>query len=235
MMKYAVITGATQGIGRAVAERLLKEGFSVAVCARGVDALREQEQQWRQQYPEALLICQRADMGNPDDVNAFATQILERFPRVDILVNNAGIFLPGALATEPEGNLEMLMSVNVFGAYRLTRQLLPRMKEQGSGHIFNICSVASLRAYPNGGAYSITKYALLGFSENLRLELMPWSIRVTAICPGAVWTASWEGSGAPEGRMMQAADVADVLWTAYALSPNANVDRIVLHPLGGDI
>ncbi len=79
------------------------------------------------------------------------------------------------------------------------------MKKNNSGHIFNMCSIASLRAYPNGGSYSISKYALLGFSENLREELKPYSIKVTAICPGATYTPSWEGSdGVEPARIMEA-------------------------------
>ncbi len=234
-MKYAVITGATQGIGKATAARLLREGFSVAVCARGQKDLDELQKDWSETYPDQQVICLRADMGVPEDVQAFADKILSTFPQVDILVNNAGVFTPGTLADEPEGNLEMLMGVNLFGSYRLTRLLLPHMKERQSGHIFNICSVASLQAYPNGGAYSITKYALLGFSDNLRLELTPNHIRVTAVCPGATYTHSWIESGVAAARMMEAEDVASVIWNAYSLSENANIDRIVMRPVTGDL
>jgi short-subunit dehydrogenase len=109
------------------------------------------------------------------------------------------------------------------------------MKSRGQGHIFNMCSVASLKAYPNGGSYSISKYALLGFSENLREELKPFSIKVTSVCPGATYTPSWEGSGVEPGRIMEAADIAAMIWGAYSLSPQANVDTIVLRPVKGDI
>lgn len=234
-MKYAVITGATQGIGKAVAVHLLSEGFSVAICARGQEELNDLQNAWSAAYPEQQIICHRADMGEPEDVRIFADRVLSTFPQVDILVNNAGIFTPGTLADEPEGNLEMLMNVNLFGSYRLTRLLLPHMKERQSGHIFNICSVASLQAYPNGGAYSITKYALLGFSDNLRLELAPDRIRVTAVCPGATYTHSWIESGVAASRMMEAEDVASVIWNAYSLSENANIDRIVMRPVTGDL
>ena len=93
----------------------------------------------------------------------------------------------------------------------------------------------SLRAYPNGGAYSITKYALLGFSDNLREELKETNIRVTAISPGATYSRSWSGSGVPEGRIMKVSDVADMLWSAYSLSAMANVEHIVMRPQKGDL
>jgi short-subunit dehydrogenase len=98
-----------------------------------------------------------------------------------------------------------------------------------------MCSVASLKSYLNGGAYSITKYALLGFSENLRAELMPFNIKVTAICPGATNSRSWAGSGIPAERIMEPGDVANMLWAAYTLSAQADVETIVMRPLKGDL
>jgi len=109
------------------------------------------------------------------------------------------------------------------------------MKSRQRGHIFNMCSIASLRAYPNGGSYSISKYALMGFSENLREELKTHGIKVTAICPGATYTPSWHGSDVAPERIMEAADIAAMLWGAYNLSAQANVETIVMRPLKGDI
>src|SRR6185312_5050858 len=127
------------------------------------------------------------------------------------------------------------MSVNLYSAYHLTRQLLPIIKEKKTGHIFNMCSVASLKAYPNGGSYGISKYALLGFSNNLREELIPFNIKVTALCPGATYSRSWEGSGVHPDRMMEGKDIADTLWASYTLSAQANVELIVIRPLKGDL
>src|SRR5690606_29865142 len=148
----------------------------------------------------------------------------------DVLVNNAGSFIAGSVHNEPEGALETLMQVNLYSAYHLTRRLLPARMERKSGHIFNICSLASLPAYPNGGAYSITKFALAGFSRNLREEMKPYGIKVTAVYPGAAYTDSWAGSGIDPKRMMEAKDVADMVYTAAYLSPQACVEEIVLRP-----
>lgn len=234
-MPYAIVTGATQGIGKAVAEKLLEQGFSLAVCARSHTDLHKVENEWKEKHPAVEIIAHRADLLIKQDVIAFARQVLERFPSIDILVNNAGLYFPGQLATEPEGHMETLMNVNFYSAYHLTRLVLPAMKAKRSGHIFNICSVASLKAYPNGGAYSITKYALLGFSDNLRHELMPDNIKVTAISPGATHSRSWEGARIPDGRIMEAADVANMVWSAYHLSQAANVEHIVMRPQQGDM
>lgn len=233
--KVAIVTGATHGIGRATTERFLTEGFSIAVCARNADELERLADEWRRNYPAATVVAERADFAKKEDVLSFASRVRQAFPRIDVLVNNAGIFHPGDLADEPDGHLEELMAVNVFSAYYLTRALLPNMKERKSGHIFNLCSVASLKAYPGGGSYSITKYALLGFSDNLREELKPHGIRVTAVCPGATWSRSWSGSGVDENRTMAAEDVADVIWAAHALSPRADLETIVMRPQLGDL
>ena len=109
------------------------------------------------------------------------------------------------------------------------------MLKAAKGHIFNICSIASLQAYPNGGSYSISKYALLGFSANLRLELKDKGIKVTAVCPGATYTNSWKGSGVSEERIMEADDIAKMIYAATQLSPQAVVEDIVLRPQLGDL
>lgn len=233
--KTAVITGGSQGIGRAVSEKFLQQGWQVAICARTDASLQEVLTTWKKEFPNATILAMPVDLSKADEVAHFATAILKQFTTVDVLVNNAGLFFPGTLAEEPEGHLEQLMAVNVYSAYHLTRQLLPQMKAHQIGHIFNMCSVASLRAYDNGGAYSITKYALLGFSDNLRKELMPFQIKVTAVMPGATWSRSWAASGVEKERMMLPEDIAALIWNATQLSANANVDHIVIRPLKGDI
>ncbi len=207
----------------------------MAVCARNGAELETVADSWRQDYPSAIILAQPADFARKADVLRFAAAIQQTFPQTDVLVNNAGIFHPGDLASEPEGHLEELMAVNVYSAYHFTRALLPAMKVRRQGHIVNLCSVASLKAYPGGGSYSITKYALLGFSDNLREELKETGIRVTAVCPGATWSRSWSGSDVEEERTMGAEDVADVVWTAHALSSRAVLETIVMRPQLGDL
>jgi short-subunit dehydrogenase len=234
-MPYAIVTGASQGIGQKIVEKLLSEGFSVAVCARNKEKLKLLEAQWNEAWPKASVIIHNADLSSKENVHEFAETVLSNYPEIDILVNNAGMYLPGILAEEQEGLLEMMMGINLYSAYRLTRKVLPVMKKKGGGHIFNMCSVASLKAYPNGGSYSISKYALLGFSENLREELREFNIKVTSVCPGATFTPSWEGSGIEPERIMESEDVVKMLWSAYSLSSQASVDTIVMRPVKGDI
>jgi len=169
------------------------------------------------------------------DVIAFADFVKSSWKEIDVLINNAGVFLPGEIAKEEDGQLETMIETNLYSAYYLTRALLPTMTPQKKGHIFNICSIASQIAYPNGGSYSISKFALLGFSKVLREELKEQGIRVTSILPGATWSNSWKGVDLPEDRLMQASDVAKTVYSAYTLSQSAVVEDIVLRPQLGDL
>ena len=145
-------------------------------------------------------------------------------------INNAGSFLPGSIHTEKEGVLEKMIEVNLYSAYHLTRILLPKMMEARNGHIFNMCSIASVAAYSNGGSYSISKFALLGFNKNLREEMKPYNIKVTAVIPGAVYTDSWSGTDIKPERIMQPDDIATMIYAASKLSPQACVEEILLRP-----
>jgi len=108
------------------------------------------------------------------------------------------------------------------------------MIETKTGHIFSVCSIASLAAYSNGGAYSISKFALLGFTKNLRKEMQPHGIKVTAVIPGAVYTDSWKGAVA-EQRIMKSEDIARIIYSATQLSEQAVVEEIVIRPQLGDL
>jgi short-subunit dehydrogenase len=113
--------------------------------------------------------------------------------------------------------------------------MLPTMLERGSGHIFNLCSIASIIAYPNGGSYSISKFAMLGFSKVLREELKTKGIKVTAVLPGATWSDSWAGADFPHSRLMDAEDIALAVWSTWQMGPSAVVEEIVVRPQLGDL
>jgi short-subunit dehydrogenase len=233
-MIYAVVTGASQGIGRAITEKFLSEGMAVAVCARNKARLSAAVSEWRERYTDADIVWIGADMGTAKGAADFATLISGSFPQVDVLVNNAGAYRAGSMTDEAEGVLEEMMNVNLYGAYRLTRALLPIMRREQRGHIFNICSVAGLKAYKGIGSYSVSKYALMGFTDNLREELRDDNIKVTAICPGSTWSSSWEGSDVAPSRIMEAGDIAATIWAVSNLSAQAAAEIIVMRPVKGD-
>jgi short-subunit dehydrogenase len=228
-----VVTGASQGIGKGLAAKFAAEGNTVVICSRSTEKLAATKKEIEQ--AGARVIVKAVDMSKEEAVKAFAKELLEAGIVPDILINNAGTFLPGSLYNEEEGTLQKMIEVNLYSAYHLTRALLPSMMERKRGHIFNICSVASLKAYENGGAYSVSKWALLGFSRNLREEMKPFGIKVTAVCPGATMTASWEGADIDPARIMEVNDVVEMVYAATRLSDKAVVEDIILRPQLGDL
>jgi short-subunit dehydrogenase len=229
-----VVTGASKGIGKAVAAAFAADGNTILLCSRGEKSLYDSLSELQLLYPAATIKAMPADLSKTEDIAAFADWCLQQgIP--DVLVNNAGRFLPGSIHTEEPGVVEEMINTNLYSAYHLTRTLLPSMMTVKRGHIFNICSIASLQAYPNGGSYSISKFALLGFSKNLREEMKPHGIKVTAVCPGATMSGSWEGFDIDPKRIMEADDVAKMIHAASQLSPMAVVEDIVMRPQLGDL
>ncbi len=234
MNKLIVLTGGTKGIGRAVLEKFASESFDIATCARNQNDLDALKTELSIKYGVSVFTF-KADMADKNQVKGFTTFVNDLNCSVDVLVNNAGYFTPGEVLEEPEGALEDMINGNVFSAYYTTRGLAPSMKQNKKGHIFNMCSIASIKAYPNGGSYAISKFALLGFSKVLREELKPFGVRVTAILPGATKTASWDGVDLPDDRFMKVEDIADTVFAAYSLSSRSVVEEILIRPQLGDI
>lgn len=233
--KRAVVTGATKGLGLAIAHQLAQAGYDVFIGGRNKEELEATAASLDSLYPATKASFAPADLSKKEAVFSFAQAILAGGSSVDVLVNNAGIYLPGEVSTEEEGRLEKLIETNLYSAYHLTRQLLPAIQQSQGGHIFNMCSIASLAAYPGGGSYSISKFALLGFNKALRAELQDQGIKVTAILPGATWSDSWKGVDLPYDRLMQADDVAKAVMACLQLSPAACMEEMILRPQQGDL
>lgn len=234
MNKLIVVTGGTKGIGRAVLERFASNGFDLATCARKQADLSALKSDLEEKYKIKVFI-QVADLSDKNQVKGF-TEFIDKLSRpVDVLVNNSGNFIPGRVLDEPDGTLEQMIEGNVYSAYYTTRGLAAKMKSNKSGHIFNMCSIASIKAYPNGGSYAISKFALLGFSKVLREELKEHGVRVTAVLPGATKTASWAASTLPDSRFIKPEDVAEAIFSAHSLSLNTVVEELLIRPQLGDI
>jgi len=229
-----VITGASQGIGYAVAEVFAAAGHSLCICSKTASRLKEATESLQNNNPNVIIHSKQADLSKQSDCDAFGNWCLS-LGTPSILINNAGFFLPGNLMEEELGVLETQIAANLYSAYYTSRAIIPAMIKAGNGHIFNICSIASLHAYPQGGSYSISKYALDGFSKNLREELKDKGIKVTGVYPGATYTNSWAGSGVAPTRIMEAQDIAKMIYAATQLSPQAVVEDIVMRPQLGDL
>lgn len=229
-----IITGANKGIGKAIALKFASAGHQLFLCARNVALLEETAKEISTEYPASSVKFISADLSKKEEVITFANWCLKD-GAPDILVNNAGIYLPGNTMDEPEGSLEMMMNINFYSAYHLTRKILPAIIKKGKGHIFNICSIASFNAYDGGGGYSISKFAMDGFTKNLRHELKNYGIKVTGIYPGAVLTDSWSNFDNSNNRIMEASDIAEMVYAATTLSPQAVVDEIIINPQLGEV
>ena len=235
--KLIVVTGGSKGIGRAVVSRFLRAGYPVATCARSAPDLAALLTELTADVPGAVLHTLPADLSRAEDCARFAAFVLALGQPVEVLVNNAGAFIPGRLQDEPAdgSQLRQMLAVNLLSAYDVTLPLLPGFLARRRGHIFTICSTASITAYPNGGSYGIAKHALLGFTKNLREELKTVGVRVTAVLPGPTLTASWAGIDLPPERFVQAEDVAEAVFSAYNLSPHAVIEELLIRPQLGDV
>ena len=230
-----VITGASKGMGKALAVKFAKHGNNIFICARNEIDLANTAKEIKENNNAVVVKYFAADLSEKTSAGKFADWLSSQTITPDILINNAGRFIPGSIYNEEEGTLEKMIAINLYSAYHVTRALLPSMIKKKAGHIFNMCSIASLKAYSNGGSYSISKFALMGLSKNLREELKPYNIKVTTVYPGAVYTSSWEGSGVELSRIMEVNDIAEMIYAASLLSPQACVEDIVIRPQQGDL
>lgn len=225
----AIITGATKGIGHAIAVQLAEAGYNLALCSRSLTDLEALKESF-QPYGNKIFI-QQVDCSVKEQVYAFCNVVKAEFQKIDVLVNNAGLFLPGLLLEEPDDHFENQLSLNLNAVYYLSKFFGKMMAGESSGHIFNICSVASKQNVENAGSYSVTKAALLSLNHVFREELSKYGVKVSAILPGSTLTASWEGTSIPRERFVQAEDIAKTIFSILNLSTGVNVDEVMLKPL----
>lgn len=237
MRELVIVTGGTKGIGRNILEKYAQEesNLELVTCSRNTDDLNGMKKEFASQYPGVILHTIKADLSERQEVNNFISFIKNLDANVSVLINNAGMFIPGKISEEEDGVLEKMINTNLYSAYHITRGVVDDMKSRGEGHIFNICSTASIIPYINGGSYCISKFALYGMTKVLREEMKEFGVRVTAVLPGATYTASWEGADLPEERFMKASDVADSIYQIWKLSGTTVVEEILLRPQLGDI
>jgi short-subunit dehydrogenase len=230
-----IITGASRGLGKAMAEIFAANGHNLYITSRSETKLYKATEELMTRFPAVTIKAKPFDLSKKQEAKDFGKWILNFETPIDILINNAGSFAGANVHDEEEGALEEMIETNLYSAYHLTRVLVPKMIQQKSGHIFNISSIAGLKAYPGGGSYSVSKFALHGFSVNLREELKQHNIKVTTVFPGAAYTDSWAATGIKKERFMEADDIAKMIFAASQLSPQACVEDIILRPQLGDI
>lgn len=235
MHMNAIVTGSTKGIGRAIAFALLREGWNVALSSRNETDLLRMRQEVLALFPERECFVHQVDFSNKQDTIRYGQTICDQMREIDLLVNNVGIFIPGAVHKEDDGVLEKTVELNLYSAYYLTREILPGMMSRRQGSIINMCSIASFMAYPNGGSYTISKFAMLGFSKVLREEMKSYGIKVTAVMPGSTWSDSWKDADYPDERLMKPEDVAEAVLAITRMSPASVVEELIIRPQLGDL
>lgn len=225
----AVITGATRGVGKALAIMLAQEGCGLTLCSRNLSDLEELKLELETNFNIPIFIYQ-ADLSIKEDALLFSKTIIEKFNKIDVLVNNIGKYNIGKL-TDNDSDLELMLNTNLNSAYYITKHIAANMGNNNSGHIFNICSVLSFSPRVDAATYTISKHALKGFNDVLREEMREHNVKVTAIYPGSINTSSWEGIIAPKEKFVQPKDIAETVKTCLHISKNANIEEIVIKPI----
>ena len=234
MKKIAIITGGTKGIGKSLVSKFASEKWNIITCSRNKTDLNKLQSEIKDRY-STLIYTYPADLSKKEEVANFIKFIYQTTQKVEILINNVGIFIPGLVHEEKEGTLETMLNTNLYSAYYMSRGIIPRMKKNRKGYIFNLCSVASLKAYENGGSYSISKFALYGMSQAIREELKEFNVKVTSIMAGATKTPSWGKTDVPNERFMKPEDIAETIYNTYQLSDRTVIEELIMRPQLGDI
>jgi NAD(P)-dependent dehydrogenase (short-subunit alcohol dehydrogenase family) len=182
----AIVTGATSGLGEAIARRFAREGALVAVIGRDEERGERVVSGIAADGGTAAFI--RTDVTKENEVREMVENVLDRFGKIDIVVNNAGLVIPGDAVSLTLDEWETVFAVNVTSCYLVSRHTLPHLLKQGSGVIINVSSEAGLKGIANRAAYCAAKSAIIGFTKAMAVDYSPRGVRVNCICPGTVET-----------------------------------------------
>jgi short-subunit dehydrogenase len=223
-----LISGATRGIGKAIAQRLAKAGYNLKLLARNEEALVLIKKELQNAYAievdyYPIDLSDQKQLSHLQEETNFLSNI-------NVLINNLGVFTTDSSIDLSLSTLQKQLEVNLFSTIQLSQALLPGFKKEGAGIIINIGSVASLSAAPETVSYAISKHALKAWNDSLREEMRKENIKVSAIYPGAVNTSSWDGMEVPREKMIQPKDIAELVHSLLLMSPSTLVEEIRLSP-----
>ncbi len=234
-MTNALITASTKGMGRATAIAFAKEGINLAICSRNSGDLAAFKDELSAINPNIKVFTSVTDVSIKQQVLDFAKAAEQQLAAISIIVNNAGIYEHSSILDDAEQTFEKHVNTNLMPAYELYRYFGKTMIAAGRGHIFTICSVASLVPIAEAGTYSVTKYALLGLNKVMRTEMQQYGVKVTAIIPGSTLTDSWKDMEVDKNKMVLPEDIASAIVNAYKMSAGANIEEIIIKPTYGQI
>lgn len=234
--RRALITGASTGIGRAAALAFAKAGFDVALVSRSADKLQALAEEIST-FPSVRAESFPIDLGVIEHVSSHVTNIVQTFGTIDVLVNNAGMGYTGSLNQMPLTDWCQVIDLNVTSVFQCIQAVLPGMREQGSGMIINVASIAARQAFPDWGAYSVSKAAVVALSKAVSVEEREHGVRVVTIFPGAVNTPLWDTETVQadfdRSGMLTPGLVANAILQTALLPPGAVVEELTIMPSGG--
>jgi 3-oxoacyl-[acyl-carrier protein] reductase len=226
--KIALITGASRGIGLAIAKSLGRLGAHLSVCARDAKKLESAARELEREAGKVLAIP--ADVSRPDDIASLVQKTTRSLGPIEILVNNAGIGYFGPAHEAAESNWDSVLDTNLKSVFLLSKAVAPGMIERRSGHIINIASLAGKNAFAGGGIYCASKWGLLGLTECMAEDLRGYGIRVSAVCPGSVATDFGPHTGKDPRKLLQPEDIAHAVETLVTQAPQSFISEILLRP-----
>ncbi|MDB5147302.1 MAG: family NAD(P)-dependent oxidoreductase [Mucilaginibacter sp.] len=234
-MKNVLITGSTKGMGRSIAIAFANEGLNVAICSRNEQELLNFKEELELVDAGVKVFAMKADGSKKTELLKFAAAAEAEFGFIDVVVNNLGTFIPSSILDDTEDTLQIQINTNLMPSYELYRYFGKTMANARKGHFFNICSVAAINPVPQAGSYSVTKYALLGLTRVMRLEMQEHGVKVTAVIPGSTLTDSWKDAVVDKDTMVLPEDIASAIISIYRMSTGANVDEIIIKPAPGQL
>ena len=224
----ALVTGASRGIGRAIAERLSRMGARVAICGRDEQALNAAAEALRH---EGIQVFEHpADVRDTGQVAELVRRVTEALGEIEILVNNAGVGVFGPAHERTDQEWDTVLDTNLKGVFLVSRAVAPQMIRRRSGHIINISSLAGKNAFAGGGIYCASKWGLLGLTYCMAEDLRGYGIRVSAVCPGTVQTEFSPHAGKEPGKMLQPSDVAHAVEMLVTQAPQSFISEVLLRP-----
>jgi 3-oxoacyl-[acyl-carrier protein] reductase len=226
--QVALVTGASRGIGLAIARRLAQMGARVSICARKQETLNEAVSGLKSAGNEVL--ASPADVTREDQISALVRRTQQALGPIDILVNNAGIGVFGPFLEQTEADWDAVLDTNLKSVFLLSRAVAPEMIRRKSGHIINISSLAGKNTFASGAIYCASKWGLLGLTGCLAEELRGHGIRVSAICPGTVNTAFSPHAGKDASKMLQPEDVAHAVAALVTQAPGSFISEVQMRP-----
>jgi NAD(P)-dependent dehydrogenase (short-subunit alcohol dehydrogenase family) len=226
--RVALVTGASRGIGLAVARRLAQIGASVAICAR--DAKRLEDTARSLEAEGNKVFAGVADVSSPAEVESIVKGTERSLGPIEILVNNAGIGWFGPVQEASEANWDSVLDTNLKSVFLLSKAVAPGMIQRKWGHIINIASLAGKNAFAGGGIYCASKWGLLGLTQCMAEDLRAHGIRVSAVCPGSVATDFSPHAGKDPRKMLQPEDVAHAVEAIVLQEPQSFISEISMRP-----